>query len=197
MLLAPWSGPAATPKIKFDNTPLSADARPAISFKAIVQKVAPSVVNIYTSKTVREPVFAPFFDDPLFRQFFGVPFESVPRERRERSLGSGVIVTEDGYILTNNHVVEGADEIKVALADDKTEYSAKLVGSDPQTDLAVIKIEGRRFPAITMTDSDAVEVGDIVLAIGNPFGVGQTVTMGIVSAKSRAGIGIVDYEDFI
>jgi serine protease Do len=197
-LLLPLSLFAAAPQIKFDDTPLPAEARPAISFKAVVQKVAPSVVNIYTAKTIREqPAFAPFFDDPLFRQFFGVPFESVPRERRERSLGSGVIVTEDGYILTNNHVVEGADEIKVALADDKTEYDAKLIGTDPQTDLAVIKIEGRRFPAITITDSDKVEVGDIVLAIGNPFGVGQTVTMGIVSAKSRGGMGIVDFEDFI
>lgn len=198
LLLAPLALPAATPKINFDDTPIPADARPAISFKAVVQKVAPSVVNIYTTKTVRqEPAFAPFFDDPLFRQFFGVPFESIPRERRERSLGSGVIVTEDGYILTNNHVVDGAEEIKVALADDKTEYEAKLIGTDPQTDLAVIKIEGKRFPAITMTDSDKLEVGDIVLAIGNPFGVGQTVTMGIVSAKSRGGMGIVDYEDFI
>ncbi len=189
---------AAAPKIKFDATPVPADARPAISFKAIVQKVAPSVVNIYTTKTIRQqPAFAPFFDDPLFRQFFGVPFESIPRERRERSLGSGVIVTEDGYILTNNHVVEGAEEIRVALADDKTEYEARLIGTDPQTDLAVVKIEGRSFPAITLTDSDQVQVGDIVLAIGNPFGVGQTVTMGIVSAKSRGGMGIVDYEDFI
>jgi serine protease Do len=197
-VLAQFVAFAATPSIKFDDSPLPADARPVISFKAIVKKVAPSVVNIYTAKTVKqEPAFAPFFDDPLFRQFFGVPFESIPRERRERSLGSGVIVTEDGYILTNNHVVEGADEIKVALADDKTEYDAKLVGTDPQTDLAVIKIEGKRFPAITLTDSDKLEVGDIVLAIGNPFGVGQTVTMGIVSAKGRGGMGIVDYEDFI
>jgi serine protease Do len=148
-------------------------------------------------RSARIPGLAPFFDDPFFRQFFGVPFESIPRERRERSLGSGVIVTEDGYILTNAHVVDGADEIKVALADDKTVYEAKVVGADPHTDVAVIKVEGRKFPAITVTDSDLVEVGDVVLAIGNPFGVGQTVTMGIVSAKGRAGMGIVDYEDFI
>jgi len=189
---------AAAPRLKTDNSLLPADARPALTFKPIVKKVTPSVVNIYSAKTVRQtPAFAPFFDDPFFRQFFGVPFENIPSERRERSLGSGVIVTEDGYILTNNHVVDGADEIKVALADNKTAYDAKVIGTDPQTDIAVIKIEGKNLPAITITDSDQLEVGDIVLAIGNPFGVGQTVTMGIVSAKGRAGMGIVDYEDFI
>lgn len=199
LALAPGTVPAsAPPKLKVDNAPLGADTRGATSFSPIVKKVAPSVVNIYSTKTVRQnPGLAPFFDDPFFRQFFGIPFESIPRERRERSLGSGVIVTEDGYILTNAHVVDGADEIKVALADDKTVYEAKVVGTDPQTDVAVIKMEGRKFPAITVTDSDLVEVGDVVLAIGNPFGVGQTVTMGIVSAKGRAGMGIVDYEDFI
>jgi serine protease Do len=186
------------PKLKIDNSPLPADGRSALTFNPIVKKVSRSVVNIYSAKTVRQtPAFAPLFDDPFFRQFFGVPFENVPRERREQSLGSGVIVTEDGYILTNNHVVDGADEIKVALADDKTVYDAKVIGTDPQTDVAVIKIEGKLFPAITVTDSDQLEVGDIVLAIGNPFGVGQTVTMGIVSAKGRGGMGIVDYEDFI
>lgn len=199
LLLGSWTVAAsAPPKLKVDSSPLATDTRAATSFSPIVKKVAPSVVNIYSTKTVRQnPGLAPFFDDPFFRQFFGVPFESIPRERRERSLGSGVIVTEDGYILTNAHVVDGADEIKVALADDKTVYEAKVVGADPHTDVAVIKVEGRKFPAITVTDSDLVEVGDVVLAIGNPFGVGQTVTMGIVSAKGRAGMGIVDYEDFI
>jgi serine protease Do len=198
LLAAAPAWAAAAPKLKTDNSPLPADARPAWTFKPIVKKVTPSVVNIYSAKTVRQtPAFAPFFDDPFFRQFFGVPFENVPRERREQSLGSGVIVTEDGYILTNNHVVDGADEIKVALADDKSVYDAKVIGTDPQTDIAVLKIEGKNLPAITITDSDQLEVGDIVLAIGNPFGVGQTVTMGIVSAKGRGGMGIVDYEDFI
>lgn len=199
LLLGSWTVAAsAPPKLKVDSSPLATDTRAATSFSPIVKKVAPSVVNIYSTKTVRQnPGLAPFFDDPFFRQFFGVPFESIPRERRERSLGSGVIVTEDGYILTNAHVVDGADEIKVALADDKTVYEAKVVGTDPHTDVAVIKVEGRKFPAITVADSDLVEVGDVVLAIGNPFGVGQTVTMGIVSAKGRAGMGIVDYEDFI
>jgi serine protease Do len=198
---APLPAPAApAPKFKLDSAPLSADAKPVFSFGPVIKKVAPSVVNIYTAKTVKENLrVSPFFDDPFFRDFFGLPFgyQNVPRERREQSLGSGVIVTEDGYILTNNHVVDGADEIKVAFNDDKTTYTARVVGKDPQTDIAVIKIEGKNFPAITTTDSDNVGVGDVVLAIGNPFGVGQTVTMGIVSAKGRAGMGIVDYEDFI
>ena len=191
---------AAPPKLKTDNAPLSADARPMFTFGPVIKKVSPSVVNIYTAKTVKENFrVSPFFDDPFFREFFGMPFgqQNVPRVRREQSLGSGVIVTEDGYLLTNNHVVEGADEIKVALNDDKTTYTAKVIGTDPQTDIAVIKVEGKNLPAITATDSDNVGVGDVVLAIGNPFGVGQTVTMGIVSAKGRAGMGIVDYEDFI
>ncbi|MCX8109332.1 MAG: trypsin-like peptidase domain-containing protein, partial [Verrucomicrobiae bacterium] len=189
---------ASPPKLKIDTTPIPQDARPPLSFSHVVKKVAPSVVNIYSTKTVRQsPALSPFFDDPIFRRFFGIPFESIPRERREQSLGSGVIVTEDGYILTNNHVVEGADEVKVALPDDKTVYEATIVGTDPQTDIAVLKIEGKKFSAITVTDSDKLEVGDIVLAIGNPFGVGQTVTMGIVSATGRGGMGIVDYEDFI
>src|SRR2546425_331817 len=141
---------------------------------------------------------SPLFDDPFFRQFFGPSgHENVPRERREQALGSGVIISEDGYILTNNHVVDGADEIKVVLADDKKEFDTKVIGTDPQTDIAVIKVEGKSLPAITITDSDKLEVGDVVLAIGNPFGVGQTVTTGIVSAKGRGGMGIVDYENFI
>lgn len=190
---------AAAPKLKLDNNPLPSDARPSFTFAPVVEKVAPSVVNIYTAKTVRESLrLRPWFDDPFF-QFFGGPFgfQEIPRERREQSLGSGVIVTEDGYILTANHVVDGADEIKVALADNKTTYDAQIVGTDPETDIAVIRVQARGLPALTATDSDHLRVGDVVLAIGNPFGVGQTVTMGIVSAKSRAGIGIVDYEDFI
>ena len=192
-------GVAATPKLKMDGTPLALDARPSFTFRPIYEKVSRSVVNVYSTKTIREnPNISPFFEDPFFRQFFGGgPFQNVPRERREQALGSGVIISEDGYILTNNHVVDGADEIKVALADNLTKYNAKVVGADPQTDIAVIKVEAKGLPAITITDSDNLGVGDVVLAIGNPFGVGQTVTMGIVSAKGRAGMGIVDYEDFI
>ena len=186
------------PELKTDPAPLGADAQPVFSFKSVVRKVGPSVVNIYTNKTTRiDQGMAPFLDDPFLRQFFGMPFEQVPRERKEQALGSGVIVSRDGYILTNNHVVDGADEIKVALNDDRTTFDAKLVGTDPQTDIAVIKVDAKDLPAITLTDSDKTEVGDVVLAVGNPFGVGQTVTMGIISAKGRAGIGIVDYEDFI
>lgn len=190
---------AQMPKLKIDTQPIGKNAPPLTTFAPIVKKAAPSVVNIYTTKTIKFREIHPFFDDPIFRRFFGLPddLSRIPRERREQSLGSGVIVSEDGYILTNNHVIEGADEIKVALADEKTILDAKVVGTDPKTDIAVIKVDGSKLPAITIGDSDKIEVGDIVLAIGNPFGVGQTVTWGIVSAKSRAGMGIVDYEDFI
>src|SRR6266446_609269 len=198
MLFTPLANASAVPKLKTDDTSLPCEARPNFTFGPIIKKVSPSVVNIYTAKTVREnPRLSPLLDDPFFRQFFGAPDESVSRERREQALGSGVIISDDGYILTNNHVVDGADEVKVVLADGKKEFDAKVIGTDPQTDIALIKVEGKNLPAITVTDSDKLEVGDIVLAIGNPFGVGQTVTMGIVSAKGRGGMGIVDYEDFI
>lgn len=190
---------ASMPKLNIQTQPPSRNTVAITTFAPVVKKAAPSVVNIYTTKTIKQRDLTPLFDDPIFRYFFGIPrgFESIPRERREQSLGSGVIVSEDGYILTNNHVVDGADEIKVSLADEKTILDAKIIGIDPQTDVAVIKVDGKKLPAITIADSDTVEVGDIVLAIGNPFGVGQTVTMGIVSAKGRGGMGIVDYEDFI
>jgi serine protease Do len=195
---APSLDAASLPRLNLQSTAVNRDKPLPGSLAPIVKKVSPSVVNIYTTKTVRQnPAMSPLFDDPFFRQFFGVPFENVPRERREQALGSGVIVSEDGYLITNNHVVDGADEIKVALADDKTVYDAKVIGTDPQTDIAVIKVEAKKLPAITIADSDQLEVGDTVLAIGNPFGVGQTVTTGIVSAKGRGGMGIVDYEDFI
>ncbi|HEY9174274.1 MAG TPA: DegQ family serine endoprotease [Verrucomicrobiae bacterium] len=201
-LLSLWlpveSPAAALPKLNIQSAPVNPALHERTSFAPMIKRVSPSVVNIYTAKTVRQtPMMSPLFDDPFFRQFFGSPLENMPRERREQALGSGVIISEDGYLLTNNHVVENADEIKVALADDKTVYDAKVIGTDPQTDIAVIKIEGKKLPAIVIGDSDTLEVGDTVLAIGNPFGVGQTVTTGIVSAKGRAGMGIVDYEDFI
>ncbi len=188
----------SSPPIKIDPTPLTADAKPVFSFAPMIERVAPSVVNIYTNKITRaDQGMAPFIEDPMLRRFFGIPNENIPRERREQALGSGVIVSENGYILTNNHVVEGADEIKVALNDNKTTYNAKLVGTDPQTDIAVIKVDEKDLPAITLTDSEQVRIGDVAIAIGNPFGLGQTVTMGIISAKGRGGMGIVDYEDFI
>jgi serine protease Do len=142
---------------------------------------------------------APFMDDPFFRQFFGEEFYrrfQVPRDRRENSLGSGVIVSGDGYIITNNHVIAKADEIKVLLNDNR-EFVGKVVGTDPKTDLAVVKINGKDLPSIPWGNSDELEVGEYVLAIGNPFALNSTVTMGIVSATGRANVGIADYEDFI
>jgi serine protease Do len=172
------------------------------TFAPVVQKVMPSVVNIFSSRKVKTESrnVGAFGDDPLFRRFFGDQFGGqsfTPREREERSLGSGVIISPDGYIVTNNHVVDGASDIKVSLSD-KREFAARMVGTDAKTDLAVLKIDQTGLPALTLgTDSSKVQVGDIVLAIGNPFGVGQTVTMGIVSATGRGGLGIEDYEDFI
>jgi serine protease Do len=170
-------------------------------FTPVLKNVTPAVVNISSSKVVRNPEgnLAPFLNDPFFRQFFGDQSGrqfNIPRERLEQSLGSGVIVSPDGYILTNNHVVDSATEIKVALAD-KREFKARLVGTDPQTDVAVLKVDAQNMPAITLGDSAKVQVGNFTLAVGNPFGLGQTVTMGIVSAVGRGNLGIEDYEDFI
>lgn len=191
------SAETKTPDWRIDPTPLAADERAGSSFAPVIRKVAPSVVNIYTNKTVRGGAADGGYNQHPFAPFFGVPDGRIPRQRMERSLGSGVIVSRDGYILTNHHVIEGADQILVAMNDNETTHTARLVGTDPQTDIAVIKIESTDAPAITLADSDKVEVGDLALAIGNPFGIGQTVTMGIVSAKGRRGMGIVDYEDFI
>ena len=193
-----------TVSIAVNDSPLERQTKFTSSFSPVVKKVAPSVVNVFTTKTVRNPMpeITPFFDDPFFRRFFGSPFgdnegRRQPRTFKERSLGSGVIVTKDGYILTNNHVVDGADEIKVARDKDKKQFTAKVVGRDPRTDIAVLKIDAKDLPFITFADSDKIDVGDVVLALGNPFGIGQTVTMGIVSATGRGGMGIEDYEDFI
>ncbi len=177
----------------------------ALTFAPVVKKVAPSVVSVYSTKTVKvNQRRNPLFDHPMFREFFGEDGEQqVPpnsgrsRKYEETGLGSGVIVSENGYILTNNHVVDGADEIKVSLAGQREEYVAEVIGKDEKTDIAILKIEAKGLPAITLTSSDNLEVGDVVLAVGNPFGVGQTVTMGIVSATQRRGLGIVGYEDFI
>jgi serine protease DegQ len=163
------------------------------SYHEAVQRAAPSVVNIFTSKEIRSPRH-PLLNDPLFRRFFA---DQLPDEaQRASSLGSGVIVSTSGYVLTNHHVVEAADEIEVALADGK-KLLAKVVGNDPETDLAVLRVSAENLPAITFGSSDALKVGDVVLAIGNPFGVGQTVTGGIVSALGRTGLGINTFENFI
>ena len=165
------------------------------AFADIVRAVSPAVVNISTTKTVRKDV-NPFFNDPFFD--FLNPFREfkTPRKWKEQSLGSGVIVSDDGYILTNNHVVDHADEVMVTLSDNRT-FKAKIIGTDPKTDVAVIKINSRGLPAIRWGDSDKLQVGEFVLAIGSPYGLNNTVTMGIVSALGRANVGITDYEDFI
>jgi Do/DeqQ family serine protease len=165
----------------------------ATSYNDAVRRAVPAVVNIFTSKEIKSQRH-PFLDDPLFRHFFGDRLEEEPQ--RAASLGSGVIVSSKGYILTNHHVIEAADEIEVALVDGK-KLKARAVGSDPETDIAVLQVEGGPVPAITFGDADALRVGDVVLAIGNPFGVGQTVTMGIVSALGRSQLGINTFENFI
>jgi Do/DeqQ family serine protease len=165
-----------------------------LSFAPVVQRAAPAVVNVYAAKVVESR--NPFFDDPFFRRFFGAP--GMPRENVQRSLGSGVIIDPAGLIVTNNHVVEGASEVKIALAD-KREFDAEIVLKDGRTDLAVLRVRDAdaRFPSLDFADSDDLQVGDIVLAIGNPFAVGQTVTHGIVSAVARTQVGITDYHFFI
>ncbi|HXF66112.1 MAG TPA: Do family serine endopeptidase [Burkholderiales bacterium] len=168
-------------------------ARGTVSFAEAVRRAMPAVVNIYTSQEVKRPRH-PLMDDPLFRYFFGDP--SDPGALRREGLGSGVIVSEKGYILTNHHVIESVDQIEVALADGR-KVSARVVGTDPETDLAVLKVELKKLPAIAFARAEELRVGDIVLAIGNPFGVGQTVTLGIVSALGRSHLGITTFENFI
>jgi serine protease Do len=175
---------------------------PQQPFVGIVKETTPAVVNISTTRVIRNQEGfprTPFFEDPFFRRFFGDDFFrqfDVPKEKREQSLGSGVIVDPSGLIITNNHVISKADQIKVLLGD-KREFEAKLLGTDPKTDIAVIKIKAENLPAIPWGNSDQLKVGEYVLAIGNPFGLNQTVTMGIISAVGRANVGIADYEDFI
>jgi serine protease Do len=177
----------------------SAQAQLQLSFSSLVKKVAPAVVNIYSRKVVRTRAASPLFDDPFFRRFFGKDFPfGGTRERVQSSLGSGVIVDAKGLIVTSHHVIKGSDEITVALAD-RREFEATIVLADARTDLAVLRIDtgGEKLPFMRLRDSDDLEVGDLVLAIGNPFGVGQTVTSGIVSALARTAVGVADYRFFI
>jgi serine protease Do len=219
-------GLAAVDHLRSENSPVAvrlADPNEPAShagFAPVVEKVAPAVVNISSSKVVKAPTG--YFqnesmqqgddqsDDPsdMLRRFFGDdPFGNMgngrnhggnmmPREQREQALGSGVIVSPEGYILTNNHVVDGATDVRVALAD-KREFKAKVIGTDPKVDIAVLKIDAANLPSVVFGDSTKARVGDYAIAVGDPFGVGQTVTMGIVSAKGRTGLGIEQYEDFI
>jgi len=188
--LLPWRGSSV---VTVQQAPAGGTAQNFGSYRVAAKKAMPAVVNIYTSKEVPAP-HDPFMDDPLFRRYFGDRFDGEPQ--RASSLGSGVIVSPQGYILTNQHVVEAADEIEVALADGR-KSSARIVGTDPDTDLAVLKIELKNPPAITFGHAEQAQVGDVALAIGNPFGVGQTVTMGIISALGRSHLGINTFENFI
>jgi len=167
------------------------------SFADLVSRVAPAVVTVHSARRIRPPRQHPFFDDPRFRDFFGnrrIPESELPRQQ---GLGSGVIVSGEGYILTNQHVVDGAEEINVEL-NDKRSYAARLIGSDPASDLAVLKVDQRNLPVLPMGDSDRARVGDVVLAIGSPLGLDQTVTAGIISAKGRStGLSDGSFEDFL
>jgi serine protease Do len=194
---------AADVRVQVDHSPIKRESGPVVtSFAPVVKAVAPSVVTISTTQKGQRLQMRgnPFMEDPFWAPFFGGPRGGGQREFRtpdRQGVGSGVIISKDGYILTNNHVVDGADEVQVGLSNgDTKEYPAKVVGKDPKSDIAVLKIDAKDLPAITFGDSDQIEVGDLVLALGNPFGVGQTVTMGMVSALGRANLGL-DYEDFI
>lgn len=183
------------PDLKLDPTPVGEGKAPVLtSYADVLADVRPAVVSVYSSKVVRQRV------PEIYRQLFGPNIQG--QEQKLSGLGSGVIISPDGYILTNNHVVEGADELKVALSDDR-ELTAKLIGTDPKTDVAVIKIDAEKLPHLTIADSDRLRVGDIVFAIGNPLGIGQTVTMGIISATGRKNVNLLTdrepdaYEDFL
>ncbi|MEO1112803.1 MAG: DegQ family serine endoprotease [Pseudomonadota bacterium] len=208
VLLAALTGLLATASFAQTVDPSPADLRLVpqseaqikLSFAPVAKQVAPAVVNVYASrKVVQRQRVSPFFEDPFFRRFFGQPGagNSRPRERVESSLGSGVIISADGTVITNHHVIKGADAVRVAL-NDRREFDADIVLMDERTDLAVLKIrEEGPFEHVSFASSDSLEVGDIVLAIGNPFGVGQTVTQGIVSALARTQVGVTDFQFFI
>jgi len=189
----------ATPTIASEGTPVNL-GNFVNGFSSVLKPALPAVVNIRTSKVVKthgRDSMAPLFNDPMFRQFFGDQFgQQNPQPQREQSLGSGVIITTDGTIITNNHVIDGATDIKVFLSD-KREFKAKLIGTDPKTDVAVLKIEANDLPTLPLGNSSSLQVGDLIFAIGDPFGIGETATMGIVSATERRGLRIEDYENFI
>src|SRR5579872_6941259 len=185
---------AATPALAQDRRVPSSAAELKLSYAPIVQRVQPAVVNVYAAKVVQN--HNPLLDDPIFRRFFGVPGQQA--EQLQRSLGSGVMVDPAGLVVTNNHVIEGADQVKVSLSD-KREFEAEIVLKDARSDLAVLRLKDvhEKFATLDFANSDELQVGDVVLAIGNPFGVGQTVTHGIISALARTQVGITDYQFFI
>src|SRR5262249_5488096 len=197
-VLALLGGCLCTPALA--QQPAAPESQVAIkqSFAPVVKKAAPAVVNVYVQHRVEQTV-SPFLDDPFFRQFFGDSF-GIPRERIQNSLGSGVLVSPEGLVVTNNHVIQGSGEAEITVAlSDGREFPAKIILKDEQSDLAILRLDakGVQFPSIVFSDSDTLEVGDLVLAIGDPFGVGQTVTSGIVSALARTQVGISDYQFFI
>lgn len=187
------------PKVDLQRSaPVNAtDSGPAqVSYAGVVNRASPAVVTVLPEKRMRTPRQHPFLNDPFFRDFFGERLPQ-PQPRRERGLGSGVIVSNDGYILTNHHVVDGAEQIRIELVDRRT-FDAKVVGSDPRSDLAVLKIDAKDLPTLALGNSDQVQVGDVALALGNPLGIGQTVTAGIISAKGRStGLSDGSFEDFL
>lgn len=214
--LAAWSGwslqageakapPAATStrpplNLKVDSQPIDRTAADRVSYAPIVESTAASVVFVYSTREATAAEMEPFLNDPIMRRFFGVPGgpgSGAPRSQPQHGLGSGVIVSPEGYILTNNHVIEGADDVKVSIGESLQRYDATVVGTDALADIAVLKIEAQKLVPATLGDSDQLKVGDVVLAIGNPFGVGQSVSRGIVSALSRGNLGIEQIEDFI
>lgn len=199
---ASMTKPAAAVATVSDAPVDRSNARAGVSYSSVVKKVAPSVVKVTTTAKVKNVVFEglPGMDNDLLQRFFGPQPQRPSRGRQmpaphQEGLGSGVIVSKDGYIVTNNHVVDGADAVKVALQDGR-DFEAKVIGRDPKTDVAVIKIDAQDLPTLELANSENVEVGDVVLAVGNPFGIGQTVTMGIISAVGRGNMGL-DYEDFL
>jgi serine protease Do len=184
-------------KLLVDKTPMNRDASlERLSYAPVVKKAVPSVVNVSSSRMVRTRMDE-MFNDPIFRRFFGNPNLGQSRPEKQTSLGSGVIITPDGYILTNNHVVEGAQDVEVSVGDLHKQYKATVVARDPDADVAILKISATGLPAATLGDSDGLEVGDVVFAIGDPFDVGRTVTHGIISAVGRGGLGIEKLENFI
>jgi serine protease Do len=205
LLVGGLTGKAVQSSSDPPNFTVAADTRTEMvfeqGFSPVIRSATPAVVNISSSRIVKSPESGSLgaMDDSFLRRFFGEDFMKqfrVPRERREHSLGSGVIVNASGYILTNSHVVNGANQVRVSLSDDR-EFQGEIIGTDPGTDIAVLKIDADHLSVLPIADSSKVQVGDIALALGNPFGVGRTVTMGIVSATGRGGLGIEDYEDFI